>query len=364
MFNYESLPIFKAAAVQAGMILKDPPEWFDSRRSLQKALSLIEEAARNGAQLIVFPETWLPGHPQAVFSMGKNVHADYQDVWVEYLKQSIEVPSPEVDVLCKAARKAEAYVVIGINERDNKYYGQMYNTILFMNPRGELMGKHRKISNTVTERLFHCPGQGGDNLRTVFPTELGHIGGSICNEHSQYLLQYYWVLQGMDVHCSLWPGMVVNKSPMQARVRGVSSCSAVFSVAACSYIPMKDYPAGYRARNEANTLCGGSGICSPQGEYIIGPVFDEETILYADIDLSEIPRKRASVNLTGLYNRWDLLSLNVREKDFEPVRFMDADSREAGPDLLKKIRQIEEILHNLEAALAAISSTAGNKEKP
>jgi predicted amidohydrolase len=354
MFDYESFPKFKAAAVQAGMVLRDAPEWFDIKASLDKVISLIDEAGRNGARLIVFPEGFLPGHPHAVFSMGTSVLKDYHHLWVEYLKHSIEVPGPEVEALGRAAKKAGAYVVMGINERDKRYYGAMYNTILFLNPRGEVVGTHRKISNTVTERLFHAPGQAGNNLRTVFPTELGRLGGSICNEHSQYLLQYYWVLQGLEVHASLWPGLVNNKIAMQARVRGVSACSGVFNVAACAYIPPQDYPPGFRAREEQNPLCGGSGICSPQGEYITGPVFDEETIVYGEVDLAEIPKKRAAVNLTGIYSRWDILSLNVRQQPFEPIHPMEdlEESHRTGES--ERVRILEERIKELERLLPSV----------
>jgi len=362
MFNYESYPKFKVAAVQAGMVLKDPPQWFDLKASLEKAVSLIEEAGRNGARLIVFPETWLPGHPHAVLSMGTSVLKECQNVWVEYLKHSIEVPGPEVEVLGKAARKAGAYVVMGINERDKKHYGAMYNTILYLNPQGQVMGKHRKIANTITERLFHAPGQGGNNLRMIFPTELGRIGGAICNEHSQYLLQYYYVIQGLEINCSLWPGMVQHKAAMQARVRGVSSCSAVFSIAACVYVPFEDYPPGYRNRKEDNPLCGGSGICTPQGEYIAGPVFDRETIVYAEIDLAEIPRKRSSVNLTGIYSRWDILSLNVREQPFEPVHMMESLEGKEVNHVSERMEALEERFKTLEKlVLAGHGSSVGDK---
>jgi predicted amidohydrolase len=346
VFDYESFPRFKAAAVQAGMVLRDPPQWFDMKASLEKAVSLIEEAGRNGARLIVFPESWLPGHPHVVLSMGASVLRDNRDVWVQYLKHSIEVPGPEVETLGKAARKAGAYVVMGINERDSKHYGKMYNSILFLGPQGEVLGTHRKISNTVTERLFHSPGPGGDNLRTVFDTELGRLGGSICCEHSQYLLQYYWVLQGMEVNCSLWPGLPI---PMQIRVRGVSLFSSVFSVAACPYLPMEDYPPGFRAREERNPLCGGSSICGPDGEYIVDPVFDKETIVYGELDLAQIPERRAAVNLTGLYSRWDILSLNVRDELFEPVHIIKPGESDRDSDLLDRIAALERAIGGSEA---------------
>ena len=105
------------------------------------------------------------------------------------------MPGRETEVLGKAAKKANAYVTMGINERDKRFQGRMYNSILYLNQNGEVMGVHRKICNTHGERLFHTPGDGGDNLKTVFETAIGYLGGSICGEHSQLTLIYNWIMQ-------------------------------------------------------------------------------------------------------------------------------------------------------------------------
>ncbi len=201
--NYE-LPKFKAAAVQAGPVVRDAPQYFDVQSTLDKGVSLISEAGRNGARLIVFPEGWLPCF--SYWSLDLNDRAAFTDIWSKYLWSSIEVPGPETEVLSAAAKSAGAYVVMGINERDKRFQGRMYNSMLYLGPRGEIIGTHRKICNTIQERLFHTPGEGGDNLKTVFKTEIGNIGGSICGEHQQLALLYYWIMQGIQVHCSLWPG--------------------------------------------------------------------------------------------------------------------------------------------------------------
>ncbi len=354
MVRYDSYPKFKAAAVQAGMILKEPPQWFDVEASLAKAVRLIDEASRNGARLIVFPEMWLPGHPGVVGRLGGTLFDEWNNLWAAYLNQGIEVPGPEIDMLCTAARRANAFVVMGINERDKKYYGAMYNSMVYINPHGQILGTHRKITNTVTERLFHTPGPCGDNLKTVFPTEIGNIGGSMCNEHSQYLLQYLWLMLGLEVNCSLWPGYTTNKGAMQARVRGVSACSGVWSIAACPYIPREAFPQSYftnPAHKGINPLCGGSGIVSPQGEYQVGPLFDEEGIVYGEIDLAEIPKKRASVNLTGTYNRWDILSLNVRQHPYQPLNIMEEVEMRGNGAGEDRVRALEDRIMDLEKKL-------------
>ena len=185
MFDFESFPKYKAAAVQAGMVLRDPPEWFDMKASLDKAISLIGEASRNGARLIVFPELWLPGHPSPILAMAESgPERSVRGMWVEYLKHAMEVPGPEVAALCRAAKKAGAYVVMGFNERDTRFYGAMYNSVIYIGPQGEVLGVHRKIVNTAMERLFQVPGEGGANLRNIFATQVGRVGGSICCEYS------------------------------------------------------------------------------------------------------------------------------------------------------------------------------------
>ncbi len=193
MFQYNPYPKFKAAAVQAGSVFRDAPQWLDVRATLEKSTRLIDEAGGNGARLIVFPELFLPGYPY--WSLDFN-EGTFGLIFSEYLRNSIEVPGPETEALGNAARRANAYVVIGINERDKKYQGRMYNSILYINPGGEVMGVHRKINITVQELFFHTPGQGGDNLKLVFPTEIGNLGGSICGEHHQHLLMYNWIMQG------------------------------------------------------------------------------------------------------------------------------------------------------------------------
>ncbi len=205
MSGYHDYPQYKVAAVQAGPIVRDAPQWFDLESTLGKAISLIAEAGRKGARLIVFPECWLPCHPY--WSMDLTDSPGFAEIWANYLWNSVEVPSRETKALGKAAERANAYVVIGINERDKIFPGRMYNSILYLSPRGEVIGTHRKICNTVQERFFHTPGDGGDNLKAVFKTEIGNIGGSICGEYVQLALLYNWIMQGLQIHCSLWPGI-------------------------------------------------------------------------------------------------------------------------------------------------------------
>ncbi len=359
MFEYDPYPKFKAAAVQAGSIFKDAPQWFDVKATLEKATGLIEEASGNGARLIVFPELYLPGYPywSLDFTEGTFGH-----IFSEYLRNSIEVPGPEIEALCGAAKKADAYVVVGINERDKKYQGRMYNSIVFISPRGEVMGCHRKLNITVQELFFHTQGQGGDNLKTVFQTELGNLGGSICGEHHQHMLMHNWIMQGLQVHCSLWPGFNDHpptsslKITMDVMTRALCLSGRVFAVLASIYIPEQDCPKNFSRNSVFNVpdqFFGGSGIINPYGVYVAGPVYGKETIVYGDVDLSLIARAKSSTNIVGIYSRWDIMNVNVRQQPYEPLIPMELTETNAEPCAEPdRIRILEEKVKKLEAVLS------------
>jgi len=354
MSSHYEFPRFKAAAVQAGSVVRDAPEYFDTPATLEKAVRLISEAGGNGAKLIVFPEGWLPCFTYWSFDFSER--DAFADIWAKYLWSSIEVPGSETEALCAAAKSASAYVVMGINERDKKFQGRMYNSILYLSPSGEILGTHRKICNTVHERLFHTPGDGGDNLKTVFKTEVGNIGGSICGEHAQLALTYNWIMQGIQVHCSLWPGYSYLKVNTDIRTRSLCEIAKTFGVLAAAYMPEEDKPKNFYRNSMFSipgSFAGGSGIVNPRGEYIVGPIYDQETIVYGDIDLSQIDANRHATNLTGIYSRWDLLNLNVRQKAYEPIVSMEeAEDKSAG-----RIKDLEEQIEQLEQRVAALCAT-------
>ncbi|MFC1938428.1 carbon-nitrogen hydrolase family protein [Chloroflexota bacterium] len=357
MFEYPA-PIFKAAAVQSGAVYRDDPVWLDVNATLDKAISFVNEAGRNGARLIVFPECFLPGFP---FWSIDFTDDRFASIYYAYLSNSIEVPGPETEALCRAAKKADSYVVTGINERDKKYQGRMYNSILYISPRGEIIGTHRKICNTVFERLFHTQGDGGDNLKTVFHTEIGNLGGLICGEHMQHTLLHYYIMQGMQISCSMWPGMYFENNPpiccglkteIDIMTRSVCLSARVFAVLASTYIPEKDCPKNFYKNsvfNDPSQFFGGSAIIESHGEYVAGPVYDEETIVYGDIDLSLIPKTKLETNLAGTYSRWDLMSLNVRQQPYEPIVSMEVtEARMPAVAELERVRLLEEKVEDLE----------------
>lgn len=355
-------PVMKVAAVQAGSVFRDAPKYFDLDATLEKAIGLIEEAGRGGARMSVFSECFLPCYPH--WSLDMTDRPGYNDMWAKYLWSSVEVPGRETEALCAAAKRANIYVAMGINERDKRYEGRMYNSILYISPRGEVLGTHRKICNTVHERFFHTPGDGGDNLKAVFSTDIGKLGGSICGEHCQLLLTHCWVMQGVQIHCSLWPGQAGLETHTDIHTRALCYTSHAFGVLSASYMPEKDFPRNFYRNSRFNVpggFRGGSGIVNPWGEYVAGPVYDKETIVYADIDLGDTDRARNSINLAGIYSRWDILNVNIRQEPYDSlVPMEDGNGSTSEPD---KIAQLEARVKELERQIALLSSKPAKERK-
>jgi len=347
-------PVFKVAAVQAAPVYKNKPVYFDSRATLEKAVSLIDEAARTGARLIVFPETFLPGFPYWSLNMAKG--PEWAGTWVEYLRHSVEVPGEETDALCRAAKRANANVVMGINERDRKYEGRMYNSILYVSSRGEIMGVHRKVNITIQEMLYHTRGDGGANLR-VFDTDLGKMSGLICGEHYQPLLKQNLIVQGAQINCSLWPGFKGGAEELMTAIpvmtQSLCLSGALWGIIACSYIPPDQVPADFYDNNAFDQTFGGSCVVNPFGIIVAGPETFKETILYADVDLKMNLAAKSIINLTGIYSRWDILRLAVSEKEYSPLQPMESWEAKVS-DNADEVERLKARIRVLEAKLDAL----------
>jgi predicted amidohydrolase len=316
---------FTAAAVQAAPEYRDKPVYFDSQATLNNVVAKIKEAAGNGARLVVFPELHIPGYCHFAIDLTKG--PEYTSIWAEYLRHGVEVPSEETDLICNAARQANTNVVIGINERDRNYAGRQYNSLVFISNQGEILGVHRKINITVQELMIHTRGDGGSNLR-VYDMDFGKISGLICGEHDQPLLKQCYIVQGTKVNCSCWPGYLGGAEELPwvtpAMTTAMAVSGACWCVLAANYIPPEKRPKDFYPNTDFYQSFGGSAIINPFGEVVAGPVRDQETIVYADIDLKVNEMARGIINITGLYSRWDILGLQVRENQYEPLVSMES----------------------------------------
>jgi nitrilase len=298
----DSLPKFVAAAVQAA------PVYLDREATVDKACDLIHEAGVAGARLIVFPETWIPMYPfwHTTPDVGSG------ELFARLWKNAVELPSASTRRLAAAARGAKAWVVVGINERDQRTRGTLYNTMAYFSPDGAIAHTHRKLMPTFTERTIWGMGDGSD--LQVLDTPLGRIGGLICWEHEMTLAKFALYAQGEQVHCSQWPAYSGQNEHIDFGVRQYAFEGACFVVSACGVVVPGALPRGIGVDGVGAN--GGSAIVAPNGRYLAGPVYDKEEIVYAEIDLEDGIREKHSHDVAGHYARPDVFQLvmNTRPK--------------------------------------------------
>ena len=304
------------------------PVFMNKEATIDKACRAMEEAGKNGAELIVFSETFIPGYP---YWRGTNPISKWSENQIEYMKNSISIPSQDTEILGDAARDAGLVSVIGCTElSDLRGSNTLYNTILFFGKKGELLGKHRKLMPTHGERTVWDHGDSRD--LKVFDTSVGTVGGLICYEHHMTLLKAAMAYLGEEIHCALWDGYwVMDWHPGKKRrfqegddyhlcdieyaCKEYAMETQSFVLSACQYIPDEDMPDDTK---DFNIASGGSSILNPAGVYIVEPVFNKETILYATLDQDDRRHTKAYIDALGHYARWDVLRLDIRGEPNQP----------------------------------------------
>jgi nitrilase len=300
----------RLAAIQAS------PAFLDLNGSVAKAVALIEEAGRNGADIVGFPEGFIPTHP-LWYHFHPASSPEAQSFSRRLAINSIDVPGPDLDVICRAARDAGVFVVMGCCEREAGRLGTLYNSLLFIDADGNLVGRHRKLVPTLGERLVHARGD-AEGLR-AYPTGLGlNVSGLMCGENSNPLAAYALDAQGANVHVASWPShfqLGANISDIvQMVTRALAYQMKVFIINAVSVINeqmLHELPVTQLHRDYMAGQGRGSSIIGPSGEYLAGPMGNEEGILYADVDRDALVSPKIVQDFAGHYNRFDLLSLSV-----------------------------------------------------
>lgn len=314
----DNFPTVKVAVIQAAPVL------FDREASVDKACQLIHEAAAQGAQLVLFPEAFIPAYPRGL-SFGAVVGSrspQGRRTWQRYWANAVDVPSPATDALGTAARQAGVYLAIGVIERDgDTSRGTLYCTVLYFGPTGELLGKHRKLKPTASERLIW--GEGDGSTLTVLDTELGKIGGLICWEN--YMPLARMALYGKGVEIYLAP-TADSRDTWQATLQHIACEGRCFVLGCNQYVTKSMYPADLpgveELADQPEEMCrGGSVIVSPLGQVLAGPLYDQEGILYADLDMAEVAQSKFDFDVTGHYARPDVFQLIVNEQPVSSVAF-------------------------------------------
>ncbi len=316
----DTFPNPKVAAVQAA------PVFLDREATLEKALSLIEEASRNGADLIVFPEVFIAGYPywnriEIVFKT--------TPFFIEMLKNAVTVPGPATDRLCEAAKRAGVYLLMGINERPVNTLGTLYNTNLLIGPEGDIILKHRKLMPTYAEKLVWGFGD-GSTLR-ILDTPIGKLGTLICGENANPLARFALIAQGEQIHLSNYPALPSGDVGgydlgEEIRLRGANHAfeGKVFNVVASSVIDAtviaKVADTEEKRGIMSSPATSFTGVFAPGGKLCSETVPPgEEGIVYAVCDLEAIVGPKLRHDVAGQYNRFDVLSLNLNRAPCQPI---------------------------------------------
>lgn len=301
MINKEK---FIAASVQAA------PVFLDKEKTISKVCKLIEEASGKDAELVVFPEALIPTYPFWPKDLGTGAGRKLiLDAYTELFKNSVEIPGDDIKKIGDSAKKSSTYVVIGVNERDG---GTLYNTMLFFGKDGSLLGKHRKLMSIDSEKCIWANGTVKDV--NVFETDIGNLGGFFCYEHHLTLAKYAMYKMGEQIHVALWGGHGFVKSTMDFSSRQYAFEGQTFVIISSIFISEDMIPDSFPLKEHTTwDYPGGSGIISPRGEYIAGPVYDKEEIVYAEIDMDQIIRAKAVIDCTGHFSRPDIFRLEIIE---------------------------------------------------
>jgi len=315
-------PKFKAAAVQTS------PVFLNVEKTVDKAISIIKEAASNGANLVAFPEVFIAGYPYWNWIMTPVQGSKWYE---ELYRSSVAVPSPEIDRICKAAKENDVYIVIGINERGESY-GEIYNTNLIIDNHGNLIGKHRKLVPTWAEKLTWTSGD-GSSLK-VYKTEIGPIGTLACGENTNTLARFALLAQGELIHIANYISLPVAPpdynmaEAIKIRAAAHSFEGKLFTIVSCSTISKEimdalkgDVPNVEELLTRKNSAF--SGIIGPNGAVVGESLIDDEGIVYADIDLAKCIQPKQMHDILGHYNRFDIFDLRVNVAPTRKITFID-----------------------------------------
>jgi nitrilase len=301
----EPLQKVRAAAVQMSPVL------FSRDGTTEKVLQAIKDAAKQGAQLIVFPETLIPYYPYFSFVeppvlMGRQHMKLYEE--------ALTVPGVETQAIASCASEQGVVVVVGVNEKDN---GSLYNSQLIFDAEGKLVLKRRKITPTYHERMVW--GQGDGSGLKVVDTQVGRIGALACWEHYNPLARFALMAQHEQIHCSQFPGSMVGQifaDQIEVTIRHHALESGCFVVNATGWLSKEQIEQITSDEKLQKALQGGcnSAIIGPEGNHLCNPITDGEGIVIADLDFSLITKRKRMMDSVGHYARADLLQLQINQE--------------------------------------------------
>ncbi len=288
------------------------PVFLDKEKTIEKACEAIIEAGKNNAQLIVFPEAFIAGYPDWVWLIPNHKGADLNELYLRLVENAVAIPDDSIKKLCKAAKSAGVHLVMGMHERNaESSNASLFNSLVFIDNQGVILGKHRKLIPTGGERLIWSQGDG--STLKAYDTTIGKIAGLICWENLMPLARNAIYECGTQIlACPTWDKSLGWIQSMQHIARE----GGLFVISTCMPLKMEDIPDEFEFKNlypegKEWVNVGNSAIIAPNGKIIEGPLEAEEGIIYAEIDLKEIIKAKRMFDVVGHYSRPDVFNFKV-----------------------------------------------------
>lgn len=294
------------------------PVWLDQKATLQKVLSSIEEASQQGAELIIFGEGLLPGYPWwlSITHSAAWDHKIQKEIHAHYARNAVQIEAGDLKEIQDLAKQHQIAVYLGIIERPQDRGGHsLYCSLVYIDPKGEMLSVHRKLQPTYDERLTWSPGD-GHGLR-VHPLKAFTLGGLNCWENWMPLARTALYGLGENLHIAVWPGSVRNTELI---TRMIAQESRSFVISVSSLMRKTDFPADTPHLDVILENCpevladGGSCIAGPDGRWILEPVANREGLLFATLDFNRVLEERQNFDPVGHYSRPDVLQLRVNRE--------------------------------------------------
>jgi len=323
----ENNPITKAAVAHVA------PIFMNKAQTVAKAISLIEEAAKHGAQLVTFPESFIPGFP---IWLALWAPIDNHDLFKKIVDESVYVDGPEIKAISAAAKKNNIFVSVGISEKSHASVGCIWNSNVLFDDEGQILNHHRKLMPTFYEKLIWAPGDGA-GLK-VSKTRIGNIGNLICGENTNPLARYTLMTQSEQIHISSWPPIWPTKRPASGdnydnlaankiRASAHSFEAKAFGIVSASILDA--YTRDFLINRDPSvaeildkTPKAASFFVDPTGAATGEFAQDEERIIYAEFDLSKCVEPKQFHDVVGYYNRFDIFDLRVSGRRIEPISWV------------------------------------------
>jgi nitrilase len=300
--------VVKVAAAQLA------PHFLDREKTVEKACDLISQAGKNGARLIVFPEAFISGYPDWVWVVPNGNSNMLDELYQALVENAVTIPDEATRQLSQAAKDAGIYVAMGMHERNSEASGStLFNTLLYIDDQGVIIGKHRKLIPTGGERLVW--GQGDGSTLSAFDTPFGKLGGLLCWENYMPLARQAMYSAGVEVYVApTWD----SSENWLLSMRHIAREGGMFVINVCQAVRMDDIPDQYEFKQlysgDREWVNGGNScIINPRGEIIAGPSQNKQEILYAEIDLSLITKSKRSFDVAGHYARPDVFKYEINK---------------------------------------------------